>query len=215
MHFGFAPHNKNIPTRRQRHPSKGQKRRTAAVGNTRGRGATACISESTRRLMENSRPRLDNQRPRLQRSASERGTLQRSSSLLGLLGRVPWPIKDDDYYSSSGEDEPRLAAAPPSPVVSQEEAKVGDESWKETNGRARLERAVVVIALWRQAAKLRHTFRQTYSNSSSLFTTKYSTCGVRCVCMTSSKYSQQSKRTRGSATSPPCERHRFHPACNT
>ncbi|CAM9432396.1 unnamed protein product [Hapterophycus canaliculatus] len=73
--------------------------------------------------MENSRPRLDNQRPRLQRSASERGTLQRSNSLLGLLGRVPWAIKDDDYYSSSGEDEPSLAGAPPSPVVSQEEAK--------------------------------------------------------------------------------------------
>ncbi|CAM9446221.1 unnamed protein product, partial [Ectocarpus sp. 6 AP-2014] len=64
----------------------------------------------------------NNQRPRLQRSASERGTLQRSSSLFGLLGRVPWPTNEDDHYSSSGEDE-QYPVAPPSPVVSQEEAK--------------------------------------------------------------------------------------------
>lgn len=64
----------------------------------------------------------NNGRPRLQRSASERGSLQRSTSLFGMLGRVPWSSNgnNDEYYSSSGEEEP----APPSPAVSQEAAKV-------------------------------------------------------------------------------------------
>lgn len=66
-----------------------------------------------------------NGRPRLQRSASERGTLQRSGSFLGMLGRVPWSTNDDDYYSSSGEEGGALPA-PPSPLVSQEAAKVID-----------------------------------------------------------------------------------------
>lgn len=64
---------------------------------------------------------MDKGRPRLQRSASARGALQRSNSLIRLLGRVPWASNDDEYFSSSEEE----VVAPPSPAVSLEDAKVG------------------------------------------------------------------------------------------
>lgn len=67
---------------------------------------------------------MDKARPRLQRSASARDSLQRSNSLLRLIGRVPWDSNDphDEYYPSSDEE---TVVAPPSPAVSQEDAKVG------------------------------------------------------------------------------------------
>ena len=67
-------------------------------------------------------PRMEKGRPRLQRSASARGALQRSNSLIRLL--KPWGSghgQDDEYYRSSSEEEEVVVA----PTISQEDAKVG------------------------------------------------------------------------------------------
>lgn len=65
--------------------------------------------------------------------------MQRSNSLIRLLGRVPWASNEEDYYSSSAEEEP---VAPPSPAVSQEDAK------------AREAFSVCGVAAWKSALSL-------------------------------------------------------------
>lgn len=76
------------------------------------------------RVVSSSQPRdgrMDKGRPRLQRSASARGALQRSNSL--ILFFKPWASGQDDEEYLSSEDE--VVAPPVSPAISQEDAKVG------------------------------------------------------------------------------------------